>query len=107
MNKFFGKIGYLTNEENPPDSGVWIENIDERDYYGDVIKFSSRWQKAEGLNDDIVINNRISILADPFAYENFQHMKYVVFMGAKWTITSVEVEYPRILLTLGGVYNGE
>lgn len=105
MAKFYGSIGYAVTEETTP--GVWEEKITERMYYGDLIRNTKKLQSTDGVNDNINIANEISILADPFAYDNFYSMKYVSFMGAKWKITSVEVQYPRLILTIGGVYNGE
>lgn len=105
MAKFFGAIGYAETKETTP--GVWEEQIAERMYYGDLTRNTRRLQTSDKLNDDINITNEISIVADPFAYQNFHSMKYVVFMGAKWKIESVEVQYPRLILTIGGVYNVE
>lgn len=105
MAKFYGPIGYAVTEETAP--GVWDEKITERMYYGELIRNTRKLQSADQLNDNINVANEISILADPFASENFHLMKYVRFMGAKWKISSVEVQYPRLRLTIGGVYNGE
>ena len=105
MAKFYGEIGYITTVEQRP--GVWVPKITERLYKGELIRNTRKLQGVDKVNDDINIANDVSILADPFAYENFHSMKYVKFMGTKWKITSVEVQYPRLLLTLGGVYNGE
>ena len=104
MAKFFGKVGYIGTVESEP--GYWEERSIERDYYGDITRNTSRYQQDGQVNDNIVINNILSIVADPYANENFQHMRYVVWMGTKWKITNVEVQYPRIILTLGGMYNG-
>lgn len=104
MAKFYGKIGYGETKEIKP--GVWDTVITERNYFGDTIKLNSRLQTTDQVNDNINIQNQISILADPFAYEHFHQMKYVEYMGAKWKITNVEVKYPRLILTTGGVYNG-
>lgn len=104
MAKFYGKIGYAITEETTP--GVWEERIIERVYYGDVTRNSRRLQSSENLNDNIVISNEIGIVADPFAYQNFHQMRYVEYMGAKWKISNVEVKYPRLVLQIGGVYNG-
>lgn len=103
MAKFYGPIGYAVTVETRP--GVWEEQIIERSYYGDLIRDTRRLQSSETLNDDISIANEISIVADPFANENFYSMRYVVFRGAKWKISNVEVQYPRLILTIGGVYN--
>lgn len=105
MAKFYGSIGYAVTEETTP--GVWEEKITERMYYGDLIRNTKKLQSTDQLNDNINIANEISILADPFAYDNFHSMKYVEFMGAKWKIISVEVQYPRLILTVGGVCNVE
>lgn len=102
MAKFFGEIGYVTLVESSP--GVWTEEVTKRHYYGDIIRNTRRLQSTSQLNDDINVANEISIIADPFANENFHAMRYVEFMGAKWKISTVEVQYPRLILTLGGVY---
>ena len=104
MNKFYGKIGYAISEETVP--GVWVERIVERSYYGDVIRNIRRLQSSENLNDDINVTNEISIVADAFANQNFHSMRYVEYMGTKWKVSSIEVKYPRLILSIGGVYNG-
>lgn len=105
MAKFYGKIGYANTVETKP--GVYEEQIVERSYYGDLIRNTRRLQSADQVNDDINISNEISIVADPYATNNFHTMRYAVFMGTKWKISNVEVLYPRLILTLGGVYNGQ
>lgn len=104
MAKFYGSIGYVETTETSP--GVWTEIVTERDYYGDVLKNSSRWQTGEKVNDNITVDNLISILADPFAYQNFSNMRYIKWMGAYWKISKIDVQRPRLILTIGGVYNG-
>lgn len=103
MAKFYGVIGYIKSVEVEP--GIWEEQAIEHNYYGDIIDPTLRYQSSGGVNDDVNISNVISIVADPFANENSQYMKYVVLMGTKWKITKVGVQYPRLLLTVGGVYN--
>jgi len=104
MAKFYGVIGYSVTEETSP--GVWTESITERNYYGDVIRNTRRWQSGEGLNDNLTINNIISIVADPFAYQHFHAIRYIKWMGTSWKIDNIEVQRPRLILTIGGVYNG-
>ena len=104
MAKFYGEIGYAETTETAP--GVWTDVVTERKYFGDVIKNTRRLEAGEGLNDNLTINNMVSIVADPFAYQHFHAMRYVNWMGALWKITNVEVQRPRLILTIGGVYNG-
>ena len=104
MAKFYGVIGYGETIETV--HGAWKEQVTERQYYGDLITNIRKNQTTDQINDDINISNKISILADPFAYENFHSMKYVSFMGAKWKITDIDIQYPRLILTVEGVYNG-
>lgn len=103
MAKFCGVIGYVVTEETEP--GVYEEKNIEHRYVGDFIKNSRRLQDSGKVNDNININNRISIVADPFANNNFHSMRYVEYMGAKWKVVEVEVEYPRLILSVGGLYN--
>ena len=105
MAKFYGPVGYAETVETTP--GVYVEKITERMYFGDMTRNTRRLQSSETLNDDINVANEISIVADPFANKNFHRMRYVGFMGANWKISNVEVHYPRLILTIGGVYNGE
>lgn len=104
MSKWFGKIGYAVTGETDP--GVWEDTIIEKNYYGDLISDKRKRQSSGNVNDNINLANVISIIADPFARENCSHMAYAEIMGAKWKITEVEVRYPKLILTIGGVYNG-
>ena len=105
MAKYYGVIGYAETVETAP--GVYKEQIAERNYYGELVRNTRRLQTSDQVNDDINIANEISIIADPFATQNFHAMRYIEFMGAKWKITNVEVRYPRLILTIGGLYNGD
>lgn len=104
MAKWFGKIGFAEQTESAP--GVWTNGIVERPYYGDVIRNTRRLQTTNQVNDDITISNEISIVADPYAMNNFHSMRYVEYMGAVWKAVSVDVQYPRLTISLGEVWNG-
>ena len=103
MAKFYGSIGYAETVETSP--GVWKEQITKREYFGELVRNTRKLQSTDQVNDNININNEVSIIADPYAISNFHSMRYAEFMGTKWKISNVEVKYPRLILTLGGVYN--
>jgi hypothetical protein len=104
MARFFDKVGY----ELPGTlvNGVWTADITERDHYGEVLDATRSLEPSEKVNDDFRLQNRISIVADAFAYENFAYIKYAFWMGVRWSVLTVKVERPRLILSLGGVYNG-
>lgn len=104
MARFFGRIGYGETVETTP--GVWVDQVVEYSYYGDVIRNSRELREGENLNRDLSVQNSISIVADEYANEHFFDIRYVEWMGSLWTISSVEVQRPRLLLRLGEVYNG-
>lgn len=104
MAKFHGAVGYGKNEEVRP--GAWDDVITEYDCYGDVVRNSLRRQDASQVSDNLSVGNSISIVADAYARENFSAMKYVYWAGERWEITQVEIQYPRLILQLGGIYNG-
>lgn len=104
MAKFFGTIGFAETVEIQP--GVWKEEITEHSYYGDLTRNTRRLESSGGVNDNINVANNISIVADPFAIQNFHSMRFVEFMGVRWKITNVEVQHPRLILTIGDQYNG-
>lgn len=103
MAKFYGKIGYAETVETEP--GIWEEQVTDRLYFGDLLSNFRNLQNSGEVNDNVNIANKISIVSDPYANEHFHSMRYAEFMGTKWKITNVEVLYPRLVLTLGGVYN--
>lgn len=106
MARFYGEIGYGESVETPVGSGVYADRITEFPYFGDIIRTSSRLQDGEGLNSNVTINNSISVVADEYAILHFSKIRYVRWMGALWTVTTVEVKSPRLILSLGSVYNG-
>jgi hypothetical protein len=106
MARFYGVIGYGETVESPPDSGVWVDQITEIPYFGDVIRNARNLEEGEKLNPDISVGNSIRIVADQYAIEHFFLIKYIQWAGTLWTVTSVEVKSPRLLLRLGSVYNG-
>ena len=105
MERYYGPIGFELTKETVP--GVWKPDIVERNYYGNVLRNSRRLSSTDKVIDDVTISNEISILADAFAYQNFHLIRYAEYMGTKWKISNIEVQRPRLILTLGGVYNGE
>lgn len=103
MAKYFGHIGFAQTLETSP--GVVEETIVERKYYGDLVRNIRKLQTVDKVNDDVTVANQISVISDPFVSQNFHNIRYAEFMGVNWKVTSVEVQYPRLILTLGGVYN--
>ncbi len=103
MAKFCGKIGFETTKKTGVD--VYEEEITEVKYFGDVIKNRGRITTGSEINSDVNISNQISIIADPFANTHFHSIRYVEWMGSKWRVTDVEVQYPRLVLSIGGLYN--
>lgn len=105
MSKFYGSVGFGLSAQVETTPGVWVVVPVARNYYGDILNNNFRNQGNQNtINDDIVVTNRISIVADPYARNNFNEIKYVVWRGTKWKVTSVEEQYPRLILTLGGPY---
>jgi len=104
MSKFYGPIGYITQKEISP--GVWDEVVVEHSYRGDIIQNARRREASEHKNDNLTISNQLSIIADPFLYENSSTIRYVLWLGVRWKVTNIEIQRPRLILTLGEVYNG-
>lgn len=102
--KYYGNIGFAETKETTP--GVFVEELVERTYYGDVLDFGRQLQSGEQVNDNVRITNQLSIVADDKAYNNMANIRYAVFMGIKWKVTSVKVLTPRLQLTLGDEWNG-
>ena len=103
MARYHGYVGYAIDVEAYP--GVWEERISEHEYFGDVLKNRINMQQGNVVNAKITISNSISIIADPFAFEHVYAMRYVTYLGKKWSIANVSIERPRLILTLGGLYN--
>jgi hypothetical protein len=106
--RFHGAVGYATSEEVSP--GVWADTITEIQYYGDVIRAVRRLEgpsvTPDTLNEDVSVENSISILADAYAYENVDKLRYVSWNGSNWRVTSAENRRPRLILMIGDLWNG-
>ena len=102
--KWYGTIGFVETVETQP--GEWTEEVIEREYFGEVLRSYQGIQTADKLNDDITISNRISIVSSPYTEQHLHSIRYVVFKGVRWKVSSIEDLPPRIILSLGGVYNG-
>ena len=105
MAKWYGKVGYADQVETAP--GVWEEQITERHYYGDVVRNIRKLESSGEVNDNINVSMEISIVADPYAIQNFHAMRYIEYMGSLWKLSNVEVNYPRLILQIGGLYDGQ
>lgn len=105
MARFCGKVGYVTSIEESP--GVFKNVPEEYTYYGDITNISKRWQTNDNLNDDIRLEQNVSIMADSYAWENYFKIRYVIIDGTAWRVTNVTVSRPRITLYIGGIYNGK
>lgn len=105
MAKWYGKVGFAETLETDLDE--WTETIIERPYPGDILSISRSMQTGNEINNDITISNKISFITDPYARQNFHNIRYVTYMGNKWRVTNINVEYPRLTLTLGGIWTDE
>jgi len=106
MARYSGVIGYGVSVEDPPDSGVWVNSVIERPYFGDVLRNTRQLEPGNKANPDITVGNSISIVSDSYATEHINNIKYLSWEGDLWTVTNVEVRRPRLLLDIGEVYNG-
>lgn len=104
MAKFYGQVGFAETQETRP--GIWEEIVTERNHYGDVLSNIRKLEPGQSINDDVTLNNKLSIVADPYAQQHFFAIRFVRWMGALWKVTNVEVQSPRLILTIGGIYNG-
>lgn len=111
MPKYYGKIGFSETVETAP--GVWEETIKERNYYGEVLDYSIKNQLSDSqitnqsissINSNIIVDNKISIMSDLYAYQNFVSIKYITWLGSKWLVSNAKISRPRMILTLGGLY---
>lgn len=105
MNKYYGNLGFAESVEVRP--GVWENQIVEKPYYGDVLRYSKSYNTSDKVVDDISISNQISIVTDPYVMNHFQKLKYLEWLGVKWKVTTIDIQYPRLVLSIGGEYNGE
>lgn len=106
MSKFYGKIGFVIPIEKPKGSGIIVEERTEKYYRGDRNRCKRSWEPGDGANANVNLSEEISIVADPFAIANYGCIRYVEYGNFKWAVNSIDIQRPRITLTVGGVYNG-
>lgn len=106
MAKFYGAVGFTETVEEPEGSDIWVQKETVQYYAGDLVRNQRRWNNGESVNSNVEITNEVSLLMDDFLQDKLGFVKWVECMNAKWKVQSVSLEYPRVRLTLGGVYNG-
>ena len=107
MAKFHGKVGYEVTGEVPGKRGIYGPHIIERRYYGNITRIVNTIMDSDQLVDDFRLNMELELMADGFALQNFNAIRYVEYMNSKWKVTAVQVRGPRIIVNFGGVYNEE
>lgn len=104
MAKFAGLVTYVVTKETVP--GVWAEVAESVTMRGDIIRKGAVVQNGDKVNDDVVLNHRVSLVADDYALGNYQDIKRIQIDGREWNINNIEVQRPRIIVTVGGLWNG-
>lgn len=108
MAKYAGLVGYVTQEEKVP--GVWSTVADPKPMRGDIIRASASSQNdgrlsSDKINKDVTLNHRVSLVGDAYAFGNYYNIKWIEIDGAKWEVSSVELQRPRLIVTVGGLWN--
>ena len=104
MARYYGSIGFAVSEESCP--GVWRDMITEKKYKGTITRNSVRWSVDSDASDKFRVDNAISVIADPYIEAHVSDIRYAVWLGQKWKVSSVQINSPRIVLQLAGEYNG-
>lgn len=104
MNKWAGVIGFAINAETTP--GVWEDSITEKTYVGDIIDVRVRRNTTQDINDNINLSAKISVVMNPYLRDHLDKLRYLTYFGSCWKISDISVEFPRLVISLGGVYNG-
>jgi hypothetical protein len=102
VSRYYGNIGFAVQEETRP--GIWEDTIEEKSYKGDILHSGRRYENSENINDDVVLTNRFSIISDAYLTSHIPSLRYLTYMGSKFKITSVELERPRVIISVGGIY---
>lgn len=103
MARYYGNVGYVITEEN--EVGDWVERVILKPYYGDILRNSRRIITSSRINGDFKVTKQISIVADKFAMDNYSYVRFVEDMGNRWAVESVDIDYPRLILTIGDIYH--
>lgn len=103
MARFYGSIGFAVECETAP--GVWRASIEEHTYIGNVTRNGIRWDQGDNMNEPIRVDNAISVIGDDYLNAHLADIRYVVYMGRKWKVASIQVQRPRIILQIAGDYH--
>lgn len=108
MARFYGTVGFMQTVEDDSRPGMYFEKITEYPKrYGDIL--TNKWNSSPGksINDDFKVANRISVVCNKKMISEAQFARYIIWNNVKWEITSVDIEPPRLIFTLGGIYNAQ
>lgn len=91
------------NKEVRP--GVWKMQPEEVTHRAKLLTYNKDYDSGEEVNDDLKLRNRYEIVMKDKKLD-YQDMRYVIVKGTKWKVSALEFLEVRIIITLGGVYNG-
>lgn len=103
--KFSGKAGFRIDDvEIEP--GVYKPQVVVKAIKGSVVSNSYQHQNSDKSTiDNVRITNQLSIVANQFLNKHITNLMYVEFQGVKWKVESFDIQPPRVVVSLGGVYN--
>jgi hypothetical protein len=104
MARFYGPVGFGEAVKTAP--GVTKDVITEKNFFGDVLRNNVKSENAQSVNANVTVNNTISIVANTYAIDHLTNIRYIKWLGKNWEIDSIDVELPRLIFRLGGVYRG-
>lgn len=105
MPKWFGNVGYVITEEDPNRPGIFVETLHPHRYCLEDVSKGIRNQDGQSVNKNLTVTNQVTFIADPYAFEHYSAIRYVEYLGVKWEVSTVQVKRPRLIMTLGEVYN--
>lgn len=103
MARFSGKIGYGHSKK---EHGISELVITERTLMGNVNDISMKYSDSEVVVGKVRPMHSVSVVMDSYALENIPAIRYVTWLGVRWTVVDIKVQHPRLVLRLGEVYNG-
>jgi hypothetical protein len=106
--KLTGIAGFeLDQVEREDMPSVFESKVVTKKFRGELLGQIWRNQNSDkSTNDNLLNNNKISLVINKFFMNNIANLKYVEYNGVKWRVESFDIKAPRIHITLGGVYNG-
>lgn len=97
-------LGFAESKQVRP--GIWDDEITEVPKLAEVRQRTETFQVEGNVIPEYKTTTSVSVLSQGPVKPDYSNLRYVLYAGERWIVTSAVHEPPRMTLFIGEVYSG-